>query len=151
MSANDKDITRLNKPLQTWLSRAGTKSMLSQRSADQWRDTGPYILIPILLLSSLLFRRGWIVFALPYALPLGLALIVAWPYPSSAFELDTLWQRKDQTQWQAAKAYREQNYHAALQGFKEIRRLRGILTRLIHWLKLGSLKKLYRRMTKRSV
>ena len=139
LSANDKDITRLNKPLQTWLSRAGTKTKISQRSADQWRDTGPYILIPILLLSSLLFRRGWIVFALPYALPLGLALIVAWPYPSSAFELDTLWRRNDQTQWQAAKAYREQNYHAAMQGFKRDKTAEGYFNQANTLAQIGQL------------
>jgi Ca-activated chloride channel family protein len=117
LHADDKDIARLNKPLTTLLSRANAKTMQSQRSADQWRDVGPYLLIPILLLSSLLFRKGWLVNTLSFGLPL--LVLASLPIPVRAFELQNLWQRASQMQWQAGQAYHQQDYTTALEGFEK--------------------------------
>ena len=120
LRADDRDIITLNQFMRGIATRANAKTKQSQHQADQWRDAGPYLLIPILLLGSLLFRRGWLVFALPIFLPIAGWLMVGLVFsrPVNAFELERLWQREDQVQWQAAKAYREEDYREALAGFE---------------------------------
>jgi Ca-activated chloride channel family protein len=60
ISPGDLDIDTLNAPFKTWLSQANSQSSETQRKADQWRDAGPWLLMPVLLLASLMFRRGWL-------------------------------------------------------------------------------------------
>lgn len=120
LRADDKDIVRLNQPMRNLRLRANVKTRESQHQADQWRDVGPYLLIPVLLLSSLLFRRGWLVFVLPFALPIAWSLLLGLlPRSAIAFELERMWQRADQRQWQAAESYRQQDYRNALEGFEQ--------------------------------
>lgn len=63
--------------------------------ATRWRDAGWWLLPPLLLLTLLGFRRGWL--ALVLVAPLAL------PTPAQAFGWRDLWQRPDQ---QAAAALR---------------------------------------------
>ena len=63
------------------------------RTTDEWRDEGPWLVLALLPLAALAFRRGWLL-----ALPLAISL----PVPdAAAFEFADLWARRDQ---QAARA-----------------------------------------------
>ncbi len=58
------------------------------RTTDEWRDEGPWLVLALLPLAALAFRRGWLL-----ALPIAASL----PVPDAgAFELADLWARRDQ-------------------------------------------------------
>ncbi len=58
------------------------------RTTDAWRDEGPWLVLVLLPLAALAFRRGWLL-----ALPLAISL----PVPEAgAFEFADLWARRDQ-------------------------------------------------------
>lgn len=60
-----------------------------------WIDQGPFLLLLLLPLASLMFRRGWLVSVL-LILPFG-------SQPSHALEWEDLWQRSDQRAANAVK------------------------------------------------
>ena len=63
------------------------------RTTDEWRDEGPWLVLALLPMAALAFRRGWLL-----ALPLAISL----PVPDAgAFNFADLWARRDQ---QAARA-----------------------------------------------
>ncbi len=64
-----------------------------ERTSEVWRDRGPWLLLLLLPLAALAFRRGWLVL-----IPLTIAVI---PAPTRAVTWDDLWTRPDQ---QAARA-----------------------------------------------
>ena len=78
-------------------------------SSEQWRDEGPWLVLLLLPLVALLFRRGWWVAGLA-------ALLIAHPEPSYAFEFSDLWLRHDQ---QAQRALQAQDYPRAAQLFDD--------------------------------
>jgi Ca-activated chloride channel family protein len=102
------------------------QQVLGMRS-DQWREAGPWLLLPLLPLAALAFRRGYL---------LLLCALVLLPMPRSAYALgwDDLWQRPDQRgaqalaaqqpqqaaklfkdpRWRAAAHYRAGDYQAVL-------------------------------------
>ena len=63
------------------------------RTTDEWRDRGPWLVLALLPMAALAFRRGWLL-----ACPLALSLSAP---DAGAFELADLWARRDQ---QAARA-----------------------------------------------
>lgn len=79
-----------------------------QREFDQWRERGPQLVMLLLLLAALAFRRGWVLVIL--LLPLSA--------PSQAFDVKdqwrNLWQRPDQ---QAQRLFAEGNSRDAAQKF----------------------------------
>ena len=95
--------------------------------SDQWREEGPWLLLPLMLLVALAFRRGYLVM-------LCLAVLLPMPHSAYAMEWNDLWQRPDQRgaqalaaqqpqqaatlfkdpQWRAAAHYRAGDYQAAL-------------------------------------
>ncbi len=76
--------------------------------SDQWREEGPWLLLALLPLAALGFRRGWLS-------PLALVMLVA-PHPQArAFDWDDLWQRPDQ---QAAQAFSAGEHAEAATGFQ---------------------------------
>ncbi|MFO1435449.1 MAG: VWA domain-containing protein [Gammaproteobacteria bacterium] len=78
--------------------------------AHQWREEGPWLLLPVLPLMALLFRRG---------LLLSLAFVaVLTPRPSCAGTWNDLWWRSDQ---QAAKALAHGDAAAAALRFQDRR------------------------------
>ena len=81
---------------------------------DQWRDIGPYLLLLVLPLAALSFRKGLLSIAFLLLLPL--------PKNSYAFDMDKawhdLWLTKDQ---QAQEAYNNQQYDKAADLFKNPR------------------------------
>jgi len=74
----------------------------SKVTGDQWLDRGPWLLIPLLLLAALSFRRGWLML-------IFMALLLT-PEKASAFSWQDLWQRPAQ---QAAEAFKTEDYDQA--------------------------------------
>jgi len=62
-------------------------------ATDRWREEGPWLLLLLLPLAALAFRRGWVLVAVIFIVPL--------PQPAYAMSWDDLWLNKDQ---QAEKA-----------------------------------------------
>lgn len=75
-------------------------------TADVWREQGPWLVLCLLPLAALLFRRG-------YVLTLALFLLPV-PEPVQALDWDSLWLRKDQ---QGQRAMDEQDYAGAVELF----------------------------------
>ena len=93
-----------------YVDSTNTKSTQSEilRNSDQWKEFGIYIVIPLLFLFPLIFRRGWL---------LCIALIVPTLYtqPSTAFTLDEFLMTEDQ---RAQRAYDKGNHALASELFK---------------------------------
>ncbi len=101
-----------------------------EAKSERFRDEGIWLLLALLPLAALLFRRGWLA-----CLPLACLCL---PPPAAAFDLSSLWQRDDQRAWQAlqedsievaralaqdpqlrgAAAYRDGDYAAAAAEFQ---------------------------------
>lgn len=100
-----------------------------QATSERFRDRGPWVLLLLLPLAAIAFRRGWL-------MVLALALSVPAP-PAQALEWMDLWQRPDQRaaaalaqgdaaraqelardpQWRGSAAYRAGDYAAATESF----------------------------------
>ena len=90
LTPNDSDIDHL-------LSgevRAATAATDDSLASDQWREEGPWLVLLLLPLAALAFRRGWV---------LVLVVFVA-PLPAQASLWDDLWLNKNQ---QAQRALEE--------------------------------------------
>ena len=68
----------------------------TDQTTAEWRDEGPWLVLALLPMAALAFRRGWLL-----ALPLVLSLHAG---DVAAFEFADLWARRDQ---QAARAIEE--------------------------------------------
>jgi Ca-activated chloride channel family protein len=75
-------------------ARAGGQVKQQDLRADEWREDGPWLLLLVLPLAALAFRRGWLS-------PLVLLVLLTPPPAVHAFEWQDLWLRPDQ---QAARA-----------------------------------------------
>ena len=60
----------------------------TERTSETWRDRGPWLLLLLLPLAALGFRRGWLAL-----IPLGVAVM---PMQARAITWDDLWARSDQ-------------------------------------------------------
>ncbi len=78
-------------------------------AADEWREEGPWLLLLVLPLAALAFRRGWLVPGLALAMLLP-------PDPALALSWDGLWQRPDQ---RAARALDGGDPQAAAAAFRD--------------------------------
>ncbi|OOG47752.1 tetratricopeptide repeat protein [Rhodanobacter sp. C01] len=91
MQAGHGDIDALHAQL-----RAGSVASANGQASDEWQDRGPWLLLPLLPIVALAFRRGWL-------LLLPLVLLPLMPATAEAMSWHDLWQRPDQ---QAAQALR---------------------------------------------
>ena len=111
------------------LPQAGEKSSLA---ADRWREQGPWLLLPALLLAAFGFRRGYLL--------VPVAVMVLGAPPVVAFSWSDLWWRQDQQaarlfeqgrtglaarffedpRWQAAAWYREGEYERAVEALRGV-------------------------------
>ena len=100
---------------------------------DVWYETGPWLLLLVLPLAAMSFRRGWL-FSLSLIVGSGFLLP---PQQAQAFEWRDLWRTKDQQAaqayasdehsvaaslfrslgWQGAANYKSENYEAAVAAF----------------------------------
>lgn len=99
LSTDDSDFQALLAPFKNVLEQQQSKKVEGMNS-DQWRDEGPWLLLPLLLLGALAFRRGHVLLLLLLILPL--------PRPAFAYDWNSLWQRDDQRAQQALQAKQPQ-------------------------------------------
>ncbi|MFK2878424.1 tetratricopeptide repeat protein [Rhodanobacter hydrolyticus] len=104
MSADDGDIATLKDAL-----RAGNVQSAQGQFGDQWQDRGPWLLLLLLPLAALAFRRGWLML-------LPLMLLPMWPGTAHAASWRDLWQNKNQ---QAAAALKQGDAKQAMQLAKD--------------------------------
>ncbi len=104
LTTSDEDIHNLlnafDKPVQQQ-DKVDNNLML-----EQWDDKGVWLLLLVLPLGALFFRKGLLCVAVLLLLPL--------PKNSYALDWQDLWQRPDQ---QALKAYQQQDYAKAAEKF----------------------------------
>ena len=89
-------------------AQAAGEQAAAEISADVWREQGPWLVLCLLPLVALLFRRG-------YVLALAL-LLFPLPEPVSALDWDDLWLRGDQ---QGQRAMDARDYAAAAELFDD--------------------------------
>lgn len=102
-----------------------------EQATDRWRDEGPWLLLALVPLAALAFRRGWMLAVLVFVAPL--------PTPAQAFEWRDLWQTGDQQgrqaleqgnaadaatafedpEWRAVAQYRAGQYRQSAAAFSE--------------------------------
>ncbi len=124
LTTDDRDVSTLL-TVDRSSSRAGDTSQLT----DQWREEGPWLLLLLVPLAALSFRRGWILVLVVCVLPIS--------EPAMAFSWQDLWQTKDQQaralleegdseaaaarfarpDWQAVAQYRAGKYASSAEGF----------------------------------
>jgi Ca-activated chloride channel family protein len=124
LSADDRDVDIL-------LSGPGERSSASDESlaTDQWQEEGPWLLLLLVPMAAMAFRRGLIMALVVFLLPLA--------EPAHAFEWQDLWLTKDQQAqlkleegnvmeagelfedpvWQAVAKYRSGEYAPSAAGF----------------------------------
>jgi Ca-activated chloride channel family protein len=122
-----------NRDLDYLLSGEAGSRLASDESlaTDRWREEGPWLVLLLLPLGAMAFRRGWVMVVLFFIVPAGNeALADTW---------DDLWQTRDQQaralleegvageavelfenpEWKAVAQYRAQDYEASAQAFAE--------------------------------
>jgi Ca-activated chloride channel family protein len=126
-------MTSDNSDIESLLSDAAGHSSAADESlaTDQWQDEGPWLLLLLVPLAALAFRRGWILVIALAVLPLS--------DPAHAFGWQDLWQTKDQQaqrkladgdaadaaatfedeRWRAVAQYRAGEYQESAQGFRQ--------------------------------
>jgi len=105
ITADDADIRTLLSSVDQPINLKGKEN--KDVLLDQWSDKGPWLLLPVIPLAALMFRKGLLCFALLMLLPL--------PKTGHAFEWRDLWKTKDQ---QAHRAYNDQQFEQAAQLFE---------------------------------
>jgi len=106
MSQDDQDVTTL----QQYFSKLPMKEELAatELETDLWREEGPWLLLPLLPLVALIFRRGYLAVLVLFLLPL--------PRQVQALEWQDLWLRKDQ---QAAQRFSDGEHKDAAALFSD--------------------------------
>jgi Ca-activated chloride channel family protein len=127
MTTDQHDIEALHAQLR---STAATRA--DGQVGDEWQDRGAWLLLPLLPIVALAFRRGWL-------LLLPLVLLPLLPTTARATSWSDLWQRPDQQAaqalrdgdakraqqlardpaWRGAAAYRAGDYAAAAQALPQ--------------------------------
>jgi Ca-activated chloride channel family protein len=124
LSADDSDLDVL-------LSGVVASASSSDESlaTDQWREEGPWLLLLLLPLAALAFRRGWLICMVFFIAPL--------PQPAEASLWDDLWQNRNQQaqklleagnaadaaalfeddEWRAVARYRDGDYKGSAAEF----------------------------------
>ncbi len=102
---NDKDIEILLKQFDKPTEKQGSAD--NNLLIEQWDEKGPWLLLLVLPLAALQFRKGL----------LSLAFICLIPFPESSYALEwkDLWQRQDQ---QAQQAFKQKHYQQAAEQFE---------------------------------
>ncbi len=104
-------------------SSSGPASRDNDLVADQWVDMGPWLVIGVVLMASLAFRRGWLaVIPLAFALSGGLGVRPAsaqptdFSNPADGLSWQDLWQTPDQ---KGASAFASGDYASAATRFQD--------------------------------
>lgn len=105
ITADDGDIDILLATLDKPVRQQGAEK--KEGLLDQWQDRGPWLLLLVLPLAALTFRKGLLCWALLLLVPL--------PKNSYALDWQDLWRTKDQ---QAQQAFQQGDYEKAAQLFE---------------------------------
>ncbi|MGZ5013181.1 MAG: VWA domain-containing protein, partial [Methylobacter sp.] len=105
ITANNADIQAVLTNVDRSVQQQGKQN--DNLVLDQWAEKGPWLLLLVLPLAALTFRKGLLCVALLLMLPL--------PKNSYALGWQDLWQTKDQ---QAQQAYKKQDYAKAAEQFE---------------------------------
>jgi len=126
LTADDDDLDRL---LSGEVGGGGAATD-QELATDQWEEEGPWLLLLLVPLASLAFRKGWLVTILVVVSPLAVE-------PAHAFDWKDLWRTPDQQgidrleageaaeaaelfedpQWRAVANYESGKYDASAAGF----------------------------------
>ena len=129
ISADDRDIDHL---LDAAIPRLQSRSEQTELQTEVWQSRGPWLVLLLLPLAALVFRRGWLL-----AMVVLVVSSMTTPSPAMASTWEDLWLRRDQQAEQALAAgeheqaarlaedplrrgtaeYRSGDYAAALQSF----------------------------------
>ncbi len=96
LSADNSDLEQVLADPAPW----DQQFQRSDRETAQWREEGPWLLLLLLPLAALAFRRGWLL----------LCCVLLLPQPSKALDWADFWQRRDQ---QAAHALQAGDFDRA--------------------------------------
>lgn len=125
IQANDDDIQYLLAGLNT--DKLDADSEATELKTDVWQEEGPWLLLLVLPIAALAFRRGYLALVILIILPL--------PEPAMALSWDDLWNNTNQQayellqqnqpeqaagkfndpQWKAAAQYKAKQYQQALE------------------------------------
>tara|TARA_R110001606_G_scaffold361754_7_gene515364 strand:- start:286466 stop:288289 length:1824 start_codon:yes stop_codon:yes gene_type:complete len=105
ISNDDSDIKTLMAHSKTASIQETTKA--SKHLVEQWVEQGPWLLLLLLPLAALYFRKGLLV--------IPLIVLMNYPQESYAVEWQDLWQTPDQ---QAQQAFNQQQYEQAATQFQ---------------------------------
>ncbi len=106
LSVTEADIVRLF--AEETAERFETAAEETDMKADRWREEGPWLLLPLLPVAALVFRRG--------VLAMFLLFLTCWPAPVQALDWEGLWSRRDQ---RAAGLFENQEEAAAAELFED--------------------------------
>ena len=138
MSANDDDVTSLLKAIER--SPFEQVVVASNRRADVWQEQGPWLVLFVLPLLALAFRRGIVFGSLFYWPILLFSILLVAPPEASAFDWNELWKNNDQraldqfdqgqpkkaselfdrADWKGSSFYRSGDYENALNQWQGI-------------------------------
>ena len=151
MSLDNGDIQALLKRLEG----SAEQSQSVERDYDDWQDAGPWLVLLLLPVAALAFRRGWLL------VWLLVPMITSWPTPSYALEWQDLWQTRDQRaqqafaegdhataselfdnpDWRASALYRQGQYQQAAELFGQQQTASGYYNQGNALAKAGELEK----------
>ena len=101
----------LNNTLTPYLdSLSGQAYRATELKADRWKDIGPWLLLPVLLIAALGFRRGVLVLLLGISVP--------YPDNADAATWENLWQSPDQ---QGQQQFQQGHFQRSSQLFQNPR------------------------------
>jgi Ca-activated chloride channel family protein len=97
ITVNDTDLARV---LPASLQSLDSRLESTEQATVRWKSQGPWLVLVLLPLAALAFRRGWLL-AAPLMITVTLGSV---PQPAMAAGWDHLWQRPDQQADQALRA-----------------------------------------------
>lgn len=131
MSVDDSDIKSLERVFKG--VELGDDFNETKLQTDIWKEQGPWLLIALLPLAAVLFRRGYLVVLLIFILP--------FPHNAAAFDWDSLWLNQQlrakraleqgdrkraaelftKPEWKGPAQYQTRDYKGALKSLKELK------------------------------
>jgi len=105
IQANDSDVKALLSLFEQDVLK-NKEANQNDLQIDTWREQGPWLLLLVLPLAALTFRRGYLVWL----------FLLLTPIPSPAWEWDDLWFTRDQ---QASQAYTKEDLQQAAELFDD--------------------------------
>lgn len=106
LSIDDSDLDKLMPLIE--ISAHQGKTVDSEVTTDVWHELGPWLLIVLIPLTALVFRRGYLILAFAFILPL--------PQPAQAFNFSDLFNSNNE---RAMLLYKNQEYDAAAKLFDD--------------------------------